>query len=143
MGGPKINWRPGRSDASDGTFCPPNDRLPDADKGNPEATAKHVRDIFYRMGFNDQEIVALIGAHSIGRCHVDRSGYVGPWTFAESSFTNEFFRELLENTWTRKKWNGPMQYEDPTGQLMMFFFFFFSCFSISFFSFFLKKIFWS
>jgi len=119
MGGPKINWRPGRSDHEDGKKCPPNDRLPDADKGNPEDTAKHVRAIFHRMGFNDQEIVALIGAHSVGRCHPDRSGYSGPWTNAETSFTNEFYRELLENTWTVKKWNGPKQYEDPTGKLMM------------------------
>ena len=51
---------------------PPNGRLPDAAQGQ-----KHVRDVFYRMGFNDQEIVALLGAHTIGRCHADRSGFVG------------------------------------------------------------------
>jgi cytochrome c peroxidase len=34
------------------------------------------------MGFNDQEIVALSGAHCIGRCHTDRSGFHGPWTKA-------------------------------------------------------------
>lgn len=28
------------------------------------------------QGFNDQEIVALSGAHALGRCHADRSGYV-------------------------------------------------------------------
>ena len=32
------------------------------------------------MGFNDQEIVALSGAHTLGRCHTDRSGFDGPWT---------------------------------------------------------------
>jgi catalase (peroxidase I) len=32
------------------------------------------------MGFDDREIVALIGAHSLGRCHRDRSGFEGPWT---------------------------------------------------------------
>ncbi len=42
--------------------------------------SQHIRDIFYRMGFNDREIVALIGAHTLGACHADRSGYVGPWT---------------------------------------------------------------
>lgn len=116
MGGPKIPWRPGRTDApSPAAVKPlPDGRLPDAAQGQ-----KHVRDIFYRMGFNDQEIVALIGAHAIGRCHADRSGYVGPWTRAPTSFSNEFFRELLENTWTKKRWNGPEQYEDPTGELMM------------------------
>jgi cytochrome c peroxidase len=29
------------------------------------------------MGFNDQEIVALSGAHALGRCHSDRSGFKG------------------------------------------------------------------
>lgn len=38
-------------------------------------TVQHVRDVFYRMGFTDKEIVALLGAHSMGRCHTDRSGY--------------------------------------------------------------------
>jgi hypothetical protein len=51
---------------------PPNGRLPDAAQG-----AQHVRDIFYRMGFNDREIVALSGAHTLGRCHTDRSGFSG------------------------------------------------------------------
>ena len=61
MGGPDIKWRPGRTDAKDGSKCPPDGRLPDASKN-----AKHLRDIFYRMGFNDQEIVALSGAHALG-----------------------------------------------------------------------------
>jgi len=30
-----------------------------------------------RQGFNDQEIVALSGAHALGRCHTDR--YVCLW----------------------------------------------------------------
>jgi len=119
LGGPEVKWRPGRTDKADGTHCTPNGRLPDADKGNPEATAKHVRDIFYRMGFNDREIVALVGAHSLGRAHTDRSGYDGPWTFDPLSFTNEFFRLLIEVKWTPKKWNGPLQFTDPTGKLMM------------------------
>ena len=54
--GPQINWTPGRSDRIDDKACP-EDGLPDGAKGAP-----HVRDIFYRMGFNDQEIVALSGA---------------------------------------------------------------------------------
>jgi len=71
MGGPQIPWRPGRSD-KDVSACTPDGRLPDGAKG-----ARHVRDIFYRMGFNDQEIVALLGAHALGRCHTDRSGFKG------------------------------------------------------------------
>jgi len=114
LGGPTIPWQPGRSDAASGAVCPPEGKLPDASKG-----ASHVRDIFYRMGFDDGEIVALIGTHALGRCHTDRSGYHGPWTHAPTTFSNEFFRELVENKWTVKKWNGPLQYEDASGELMM------------------------
>jgi len=61
-GGPMIPWRAGRSDADDGTKTVPDGRLPDATQG-----AAHLRDMFYRMGFNDKDIVALSGAHSMGK----------------------------------------------------------------------------
>jgi len=34
-------------------------------------------------------------------------------------FSNDFFVQLLERKWTKKNWNGPEQYEDETGSLMM------------------------
>jgi len=115
MGGPKIEWKSGRSDeVADSKKIPPNGRLPDAAQAQD-----HVRNVFYRMGFNDQEIVALIGAHTLGRCHTNRSGFDGPWTFAPTTFSNEFFRVLVEEKWTERKWNGPKQYQDSTGKLMM------------------------
>merc|ERR1712141_467719 len=73
---------------------------PDGDKH-----ASHLRDIFYRMGFDDRGIVALSGAHAVGRCHTDRSGFWGPWTHAESTLGNE--------------WKGPPQFENKDGDLMM------------------------
>ncbi|KAG0641132.1 heme peroxidase [Tuber brumale] len=114
MGGPKIPWRPGRKDG-DVSACTPDGRLPDATKEQ-----KHLRAIFYRMGFNDQEIVALSGAHALGRCHTDRSGFDGPWTFSPTMLTNDYYKLLLEEKWTWKKWNGPKQFEDvSTKSLMM------------------------
>jgi len=114
MGGPKIPFRPGRVDKPDESHCTPDGRLPDAAQ-----TQNHIRDIFYRMGFNDREIVALLGAHAIGRCHGDRSGFDGPWTKAPTMFSNEFYRELLEQKWTPRRWNGPKQYANADGDLMM------------------------
>lgn len=114
MQGPIVPFRPGRSDR-DMTACTPDGRLPDAAQGQD-----HVRKIFYRMGFNDREIVALIGAHAVGRCHKTRSGYDGPWTFSPTVFTNDFFKLLLDEKWQWKKWDGPKQYEDKkTKSLMM------------------------
>lgn len=28
-------------------------------------------------------------------------------------------QDLKNKKWSKKKWNGPLQYEDPTGKLMM------------------------
>ena len=71
-GGPKIDFQTGREDFPDGSTSDPNDRLPGADKGSRTATIQHMRDIFHRMGFSDRELVALMGAHAMGRCHTSR-----------------------------------------------------------------------
>jgi len=113
MGGPDIAWRPGRADR-DVSYCTPDGRLPDGSKGSD-----HLRGIFGRMGFNDQEIVALSGAHALGRCHTDRSGFEGPWTFSPITMTNDYFRLLVDEEWDWRNWVGPRQYQDKTKTLMM------------------------
>ncbi|KAK0213236.1 heme peroxidase [Desarmillaria ectypa] len=114
MAGPKIPWRPGRVDGIQAQATP-DGRLPDASQG-----ADHLRHIFYRMGFNDQEIVALSGGHAVGRCHADRSGFDGPWTFSPTTLTNDFYKLLFEETWVWRKWGGPKQLQDKkTKSLMM------------------------
>jgi len=79
-----------------------------------------LREIFGRMGFDDREIVALSGAHTLGRCHIVRSGYDGPWTRNPLKFDNAFFKNLIYMEWRPRKWEGPLQFEDvDTGELMM------------------------
>ena len=95
-GGPTIPYRTGREDFEGGKSSPPNGRLPDADKGSRKMTAQHVRDVFYRMGFNDREIVALLGAHALGRCHTDRSGY---WYVRRHLFGLLVNTMMLFNLW--------------------------------------------
>lgn len=73
MGGPKIIFRSGRKDKPT-EECPPEGRLPDADKGSMKKTNSHLRDVFGKMGFEDKEIVVLSGAHALGRCHPNASG---------------------------------------------------------------------
>ena len=113
-GGPSVPFEYGRTDARDGRNAPPNGRLPDAAQG-----AQHLRDIFYRMGFNDREIVCLSGAHTLGRCHKSRSGFDGPWTANPLKFDNSYFKNLMGLDWKPRKWDGPLQYEDPSGKYMM------------------------
>jgi cytochrome c peroxidase len=120
-----LKWRPGRRDFDASWNDLPGGLLPDAD-GRGKEPAEHLRDIFRRMGFGDQEIVVLSGAHSLGRCHPDRSGFINPWTRAPTTLSNEYFRLLLEETWSKKRthqgreWKGPAQYENAeTGADLM------------------------
>uniref|UniRef100_A0A6N2N3Z0 L-ascorbate peroxidase n=1 Tax=Salix viminalis TaxID=40686 RepID=A0A6N2N3Z0_SALVM len=87
-GGPTIDFVPGRKDSLE---SPEEGRLPDAKQG-----ASHLRDVFYRMGLSDKDIVALSGAHTLGRAHRDRSGFDGPWTKEPLKFDNSYFQELLK-----------------------------------------------
>lgn len=119
MGGPEIPWKGGRTDFVDDSKLPPRGRLPDGAQG-----ADHLRWVFYRMGFNDQEIVALSGAHSLGRCHADRSGFSGAWVNNPTRFSNQYFRLLLSLQWKPKTLsNGVSQFvnydEDTETELMM------------------------
>ncbi|CAN6481287.1 unnamed protein product [Victoria cruziana] len=86
-GGPTVEFVPGRRDSS---VSPKEGRLPDANKGAP-----HLKDIFYRMGLTDKDIVALSGAHTLGRAHPERSGFDGAWTKEPLKFDNSYFIELL------------------------------------------------
>lgn len=113
-GGPEIPHRYGRTDAPDASHCPPNGLIPDASQG-----ADHLREQFYRMGMNDQEIVALSGAHTLGRCHLTRSGYDGPWTSSPLNFNNEYFQNLMNLEWREKDWDGPTMYEDVKTQRLI------------------------
>eukprot|EP00227_Mantoniella_beaufortii_P009288 CAMPEP_0197590930 /NCGR_PEP_ID=MMETSP1326-20131121/12303_1 /TAXON_ID=1155430 /ORGANISM="Genus nov. species nov., Strain RCC2288" /LENGTH=367 /DNA_ID=CAMNT_0043156243 /DNA_START=48 /DNA_END=1151 /DNA_ORIENTATION=- len=122
MGGPKVNFSYGRVDEMDpSTSVTPDGRLPDADKGDGpgKKTRKGLRDVFGRMGFGDREIVALSGAHALGRCHADASGYVGPWTGTPLLFNNSYFVLLRGLKWTPNDAAAKLQYQDPSGQLMM------------------------
>jgi L-ascorbate peroxidase len=80
-GGPKIGVKYGRVDSTGKEQCSPEGNLPDGEAGEdgnyggtggtastedtkPEG---HLRKVFYRMGLNDEQIVALSGAHTFGK----------------------------------------------------------------------------
>jgi hypothetical protein len=85
--------------------------------------------IFSQHSFivSSQAIVALSGAHAVGRCHTDRSGYWGPWTYGETTFSNDYFCRLVDASegWAPKtqhkgkRWTGPPQFVNSKGDLMM------------------------
>uniref|UniRef100_A0A1J3GX56 L-ascorbate peroxidase n=2 Tax=Noccaea caerulescens TaxID=107243 RepID=A0A1J3GX56_NOCCA len=108
-GGPEIPIKYGRVDVTAPEQCPEEGRLPDA---GPPSPADHLREVFYRMGLNDKEIVALSGAHTLGRARPERSGWgkpetkytkTGPgeaggqsWTVKWLKFDNSYFKDIKE-----------------------------------------------
>jgi len=76
-GGPKIDMKYGRVDATGPEQCSPEGNLPDAEAGDEgvyggckemedKTAGGHLRKVFYRMGLDDESIVALSGAHTFG-----------------------------------------------------------------------------
>ena len=61
------------------------------------------------MGFDDQDIVALSGAHALGMCHGDRSGFIGPWTTTPLSMDNAYFKNLVEMKWKKTKQDNGLE----------------------------------
>lgn len=110
--GPKVKWRAGRQDMSS-DYVPPYGRLPDASRD-----ASYVRNLFAGKGLTERETVALIGAHAMGRCHTQASGYDGPWTFSPTLFTNDFY-ELLLQKWHIRDWDGKKQWQDNDSKSLM------------------------
>ncbi|OEU23718.1 putative cytochrome c peroxidase [Fragilariopsis cylindrus CCMP1102] len=126
-GGPVIPFSPGRTDHPDETYwTDPNTGVTgslDADGTviGWEGLSHHVRnEVFYRMGFNDQEIVALLcGGHVYGRCHPNASGYAGPWVENPTEFSNEYAADMIEDEWTLfvNKVHGRI--DDEPNQMML------------------------
>ncbi|KAL8223019.1 hypothetical protein R6Q57_020418 [Mikania cordata] len=59
--------------------------------------SSHLRDVFYRIGLSDKDIVALSGGHTLGKAHPERSGFdEKPWTKDPLKFDNSYFVELLK-----------------------------------------------
>jgi len=115
MGGPDVKFRLGRKDAKTVKESVEEGRHPDGDKGSD-----HLRDVFYRMGLTDKDIVVLSGAHTIGKCHVERSGFEGPWTADPLKFDNSYFVDMLGKKWEETTSSvGNPQFKDASGSTMM------------------------
>lgn len=89
--GPPIPCLFGRTEAQSDADCPPEGRLPDASQG-----AAYLREYFGKMGFEDWEIVALSGGHTLGRANKHKEGdYEGFWTHTPTLFNSDYYINLL------------------------------------------------
>ncbi|KAJ9473611.1 hypothetical protein DIPPA_22160 [Diplonema papillatum] len=100
MGGPRILFTPGRPDAVPGNYTPaPADRIP-----GWNLTADEVIGSFGRMTLSVRDMVALLGAHSVGHTRAENSGFPFlHWDNTALVFDNFFYRFLLDQSWVYEK----------------------------------------
>lgn len=108
MGGPPIHWRPGRIDkeasacASGGCMFKAG-MLPEADLVTMDKTREQCQGTFERMGFGKREMVVLLGAHTVGRMHLEFSKFEGIWTVTPLKFNNAYYRNNIGLAWKESK----------------------------------------
>jgi hypothetical protein len=104
-----LQIRYGRVDVD---MCADSDHsmLPDA-----ELTNQHTRAVFVdRMGFEQTEVTALMGAHTLGRADADASGYDGSWVQNSATFDNDYYDDIINRPWVREtNQNGQHLWRDP------------------------------
>ncbi len=100
-----VKFRWGRRDCS---------TSPDAEMElifpEPSMTAKEMFDYYANgtgMGFNlnKRQVVALLGAHTLGRALKENSGYSGPWIGGEQRvFDNNYYKVMVNTSliWTTR-----------------------------------------
>lgn len=69
--------------------------------------AHAVSSVFSRMGLSTVNIVALMGAHTVGRLTAANSGINGVWVPETSaSFSNRYYRDLVGVPWVKNTLQG-------------------------------------
>ena len=58
--------------------------------------------LFGAKGLSIPEVVALFGAHALGRAEFANSGFDGGWTTTQSSFSTSYFSRMLGAPWNNR-----------------------------------------
>ena len=98
---PTMFIRYGRRDCATSPNSTNDFGFPDAHRGHA-----HVMQVFRDgMGMTERQVVALIGAHTLGRTTPQNSGFQGPWAPPEDHFDNGFYRSLVNENWRQHELN--------------------------------------
>ena len=89
-----LPTRFGRLDAA---TCSDVGELPHADDSWAEMRSFFVG----KFGLTNDEIVAIMGAHTLGRAERANLGFEGGWTNYQSSFSNLFYVMMVSRDWRR------------------------------------------
>ena len=97
---PELFIRYGRKDCATSPNSNNDFGFPDPHRGHA-----HVMQVF-RDGMNmtERQVVALIGAHTLGRTTPQNSGFQGPWAQPQR-LDNGFYRSLVNEDWRQNELN--------------------------------------
>ncbi len=95
-GGPILEYKLGRVDTQ-------NCKGQGSRHVNSESTSsEEVSSVFVdRLGFSPRQVVALVGAHVLGKASKEISGYEGKWVKKNDVFTNQYFIDLIHVPWIK------------------------------------------
>ena len=98
---PTIQLKYGRTD------CPTSPSTTDTEQfPNPHGDLAHVIEVFGdQMNMTVRQVVAILGAHTLGAAAITRSGFRGPWVPQATVFNNDFYRQLssTNNDWFQEE----------------------------------------
>lgn len=95
IGGPRVEFKWGRQDV---TNCDDTGFMPEND-----GDWNHIKSILVgRMGFTIKELVALMGAHTLGRLELSNSGFTGPWTRDQDSLGVDYYSNIPGINWNKE-----------------------------------------
>ena len=98
---PELFIRYGRKDCATSPNSNNDFGFPDPHRGHA-----HVMQVFRDgMGMTERQVVALIGAHTLGRTTPQNSGFQGPWAQPENRLDNGFYRSLVNENWRQNELN--------------------------------------
>ena len=98
---PTLIHRYGRQDCDTSPTTTDQIAFPDA-----HGDLEHVMSIFGQggMGMTQRQVVALLGAHSLGDTNPENSGFMGPWAPPLDVLSNKFYKQLVNPTLGDGNW---------------------------------------
>jgi hypothetical protein len=105
-----VPFRFGRTTAP---TCNDNNLLP-----SPSLDWNGHKSFWGKLNFTFAEIVAIMGAHSVGRAAGAETGFTGGWTFTQTSFGNHYYQVINDLSWQNPNVGG-VTWSEATHSLMM------------------------
>ncbi|XP_013408457.1 putative ascorbate peroxidase [Lingula anatina] len=104
---PSVTFKWGRKDCASSPTTKDMRELP-----NNHGDLAHVKKYFREeFGLNTREVVALMGAHTLGAAHRNQSGFAGRWVPRRDELSNQFYQILVNPNfnWTQSGFVRPQR----------------------------------